>query len=193
MVFLRSRGIRTTWFTAGFTIESFPRKCEAVATAGHEIAHHSWAHVPPASQSREEEADPVRANEAILGLAGRVAPMRPVAPCTMTREGMLISLICHVGWDSDHGPKSVSWRTSTYGSRMIRIVAGLVPATPIFSALCLNSRGRRDKGTPHLPPRSRRRTAARGSWAAFRVPAAGYRACPKLAPVMRVRIGLWCA
>jgi peptidoglycan/xylan/chitin deacetylase (PgdA/CDA1 family) len=79
MVFLRSRGIRTTWFTAGFTIESFPRKCEAVATAGHEIAHHSWAHVPPANQSREEEADPVRANEAILGLTGRVAPMLLVA------------------------------------------------------------------------------------------------------------------
>jgi len=53
--FLERRGIRSTWFTPGFTIESFPRECEAVVKAGHEIAHHSWAHVPPADQSREAE------------------------------------------------------------------------------------------------------------------------------------------
>jgi peptidoglycan/xylan/chitin deacetylase (PgdA/CDA1 family) len=74
LAFLQSRGISATWFTPGFTIESFPHECEAVVNAGHEIAHHSWAHVPPASQSRdEEEADLVRANEAILRLTGRTA------------------------------------------------------------------------------------------------------------------------
>jgi peptidoglycan/xylan/chitin deacetylase (PgdA/CDA1 family) len=74
LAFLQSRGIRSTWFTPGFTIESFPRECEAVTKAGHEIAHHSWAHVPPATQSRdEEEADLVRANDAILRLTGRKA------------------------------------------------------------------------------------------------------------------------
>ena len=72
--FLESRGIRSTWFTPGFTIESFPRECEAVVKAGHEIAHHGWTHVPPADQSREaEEADLVRANEAILRLTGQKA------------------------------------------------------------------------------------------------------------------------
>ncbi len=72
--FLQSRGIRSTWFTPGFTIETWPLECEAVVKAGHEIAHHSWAHVPPADQSREqEEADMVRANEAILRLTGRKA------------------------------------------------------------------------------------------------------------------------
>src|SRR6266576_3357842 len=38
--FLERRGIGSTWFTPGFTIESFPRECEAVVKAGHEIAHH---------------------------------------------------------------------------------------------------------------------------------------------------------
>ena len=58
----------------GFTIESHPAACEAVVRDGHEIAHHSWAHVPPAQQSRdEEEADLVRANEAIARLTGRKA------------------------------------------------------------------------------------------------------------------------
>jgi peptidoglycan/xylan/chitin deacetylase (PgdA/CDA1 family) len=74
LAFLQSRGISSTWFTPGFTIESWPHECEAVVKAGHEIGHHSWAHVPPANQSREEEeADLVRANDAIVRLTGRKA------------------------------------------------------------------------------------------------------------------------
>jgi peptidoglycan-N-acetylglucosamine deacetylase len=74
LAFLRSRGIRSTWFTPGFTIETYPSECEAVVKGGHEIGHHSWAHVPPAHQSREEEeADMTRANGAILRLCGRKA------------------------------------------------------------------------------------------------------------------------
>jgi peptidoglycan/xylan/chitin deacetylase (PgdA/CDA1 family) len=71
---LKDTGIRATWFIPGFTIESHPRACEAVVAAGHEVAHHSWAHVPPATQSRaEEEADLTRANAAIARLTGRNA------------------------------------------------------------------------------------------------------------------------
>jgi peptidoglycan/xylan/chitin deacetylase (PgdA/CDA1 family) len=72
--FLKSRGITATWFIPGFTIESWPRQCEAVVAGGHEVAHHSWAHIPPATQTRaEEEADLVRANDAIARLSGRKA------------------------------------------------------------------------------------------------------------------------
>jgi peptidoglycan/xylan/chitin deacetylase (PgdA/CDA1 family) len=72
--FLKSRGIRATWFTAGFTIDSYPAACEAVVAGGHEIGHHSWAHIPPADQTPEdEEADLIRANESILRLTGRKA------------------------------------------------------------------------------------------------------------------------
>ena len=74
LALLKSFGLRATWFVPGFTIESHPRACEAVVQEGHEVAHHSWAHVPPAQQSREEEeADLVRANEAITRLTGRKA------------------------------------------------------------------------------------------------------------------------
>ena len=74
LAMLKSRAIRATWFIPGFTIESHPRACEAVVADGHEVAHHSWAHVPPAQQSRaEEEADLTRANEAIARLTGRKA------------------------------------------------------------------------------------------------------------------------
>ena len=72
LAFLASRGIRSTWFVPGFTIASWPRECEAVVAAGHEVANHSWAHIPPAGMSRgEEEADLVRASEAIVRLTGR--------------------------------------------------------------------------------------------------------------------------
>ncbi|MGE0565646.1 MAG: polysaccharide deacetylase [Pseudolabrys sp.] len=71
---LASRGITATWFIPGFTIASWPGPCDAVAKAGHEIGHHSWAHIPPATQSRDdEEADLVRANDAIAQLCGRKA------------------------------------------------------------------------------------------------------------------------
>jgi len=74
LTLLRSHGIKATWFVPGFTIESHPAASEAVVANGHEIAHHSWAHIPPAQQSRdEEEADLVRANEAIARLTGRKA------------------------------------------------------------------------------------------------------------------------
>jgi peptidoglycan-N-acetylglucosamine deacetylase len=74
LAMLKAFGLRATWFVPGFTIESHPRACEAVVQDGHEVAHHSWAHVPPAQQSRaEEEADLVRANEAIARLTGRKA------------------------------------------------------------------------------------------------------------------------
>jgi peptidoglycan/xylan/chitin deacetylase (PgdA/CDA1 family) len=71
---LADRGIKATWFVPGFTIETFPAECEAIIAAGHEIGHHSWAHIPPAALSRgDEEADLARANEAIARLAGRKA------------------------------------------------------------------------------------------------------------------------
>jgi peptidoglycan-N-acetylglucosamine deacetylase len=71
---LKSHDLRATWFVPGFTIESHPGACAALLQDGHEVAHHSWAHVPPAQQSRaEEEADLLRANDAIARLTGRKA------------------------------------------------------------------------------------------------------------------------
>ena len=74
LAMLKARGLPSTWFVPGFTIESHPAACEAVVAGGHEVAHHSWAHVPPAQQSRAEEAeDMARANEAIAKLTGKKA------------------------------------------------------------------------------------------------------------------------
>ena len=66
--------IASTWFTPGFTIETYPAHAERVVAAGHEIAHHGWTHRPPATLSREdEEAELVRGNATIRKLTGRNA------------------------------------------------------------------------------------------------------------------------
>jgi len=68
------RGIASTWFIPGHTIESYPDACAAVHAAGHEIAHHGWTHRPPAGLTREEEDEELaRGNAAIRALTGRNA------------------------------------------------------------------------------------------------------------------------
>lgn len=97
---LANRNIPSTWFTPGFTIESFPAECEAIVEKGHEIAHHSWAHVSPDLQSlEEEEADMVRAIDSIVKLTGN-RPAGYRSPAWDLSNNTLSLLIKH-GFDYD--------------------------------------------------------------------------------------------
>jgi peptidoglycan/xylan/chitin deacetylase (PgdA/CDA1 family) len=59
---LDRHALRATFFVPGHTVESFPRETESILERGHEVAHHSYAHVDPSRQSRDEEvADMERA------------------------------------------------------------------------------------------------------------------------------------
>ena len=71
---LGERALPTTWFVPGHTAETFPDAVAAVARAGHEIGHHGWKHVPPATLSRDEEE-----NELVRGIAAieRTCGKRP--------------------------------------------------------------------------------------------------------------------
>lgn len=74
LALMKKYRIKSTWFVPGHTIETFPDAVKAVVDAGHEIGHHGWKHVPPASLSREEEeAELVRGNEAIKRISGQYA------------------------------------------------------------------------------------------------------------------------
>ena len=53
---LDRHGIRATFFVPGHTVESFPHATESILKRGHEIAHHSYAHIDPSGQTRDEEA-----------------------------------------------------------------------------------------------------------------------------------------
>lgn len=71
---LGAHGIRGSWFVPGHTLETFPEICRAIHQAGHEIGHHGWRHIAPASLDRAgEEAELTRANEVIKKLTGRFA------------------------------------------------------------------------------------------------------------------------
>ena len=71
---LREHGLPATFFVPGHTAESFPHETEAILEAGHEVAHHSYAHVDPSLQSPDEErADMERAWQVLerIGVAPR--------------------------------------------------------------------------------------------------------------------------
>jgi peptidoglycan-N-acetylglucosamine deacetylase len=66
LAFLEKRGLAATFFVPGHTVESFPGETEAILEAGHEVAHHSYAHLDPSTQSADEErADMERAWEVL--------------------------------------------------------------------------------------------------------------------------------
>src|SRR5207244_13321814 len=52
---LGGHGLKATFFVPGHTVESFPAETEAIVAAGHEVAHHSYAHVDPSGQSYDDE------------------------------------------------------------------------------------------------------------------------------------------
>jgi len=71
---LKKYGVKSTFFSPGFTIETYPAQNEAILEAGHEIGHHGWTHLPPHKMTREqEEANLVRGNETIKKLTGKYA------------------------------------------------------------------------------------------------------------------------
>ena len=77
LTFLKERGIKATWFTPGFTIETFPSECEAVVRAGHEVAHHGYTHTSPHKLTREqEEAELVRGLEILRSFGAAVTGYR---------------------------------------------------------------------------------------------------------------------
>ena len=54
---LSEYGIKSTFFIPGHTAESFPEPVEAILKAGHEVAHHSYAHIDPSEQTPEQERE----------------------------------------------------------------------------------------------------------------------------------------
>ena len=71
---LKRYDIPTSWYIPGHTLETYADECRRVADAGHEIGHHGWTHRPPATLTREQEAEELaRANDSIRKLTGRKA------------------------------------------------------------------------------------------------------------------------
>ena len=61
LALMERNGIKTSFFIPGVVIDTYPQVCEQIVAAGHEVGHHGWTHVPPASlKPEQEEADLVR-------------------------------------------------------------------------------------------------------------------------------------
>jgi peptidoglycan/xylan/chitin deacetylase (PgdA/CDA1 family) len=86
--FLEERGLAATFFVPGHTVDSFPAETEAILAAGHEVAHHSYAHVDPSLQSAGEEREDMERALATLERIG-VAPLGFRAPSADLSESTL--------------------------------------------------------------------------------------------------------
>lgn len=97
---LAQRGIQTTWFVPGVVIDSHEADVVRVVEAGHEIAHHGYSHLVPATMPPErEEAEMLQASEAIRRVSGRAprgyrSPAWDLSPVT-------IDLLLKHGFDYD--------------------------------------------------------------------------------------------
>jgi peptidoglycan/xylan/chitin deacetylase (PgdA/CDA1 family) len=86
--FLRERELDATFFVPGHTVESFPDEVDAIVQAGHEIAHHSYAHIDPSLQTPEEERADMERALAVLERIG-VTPLGFRAPSADLSEATL--------------------------------------------------------------------------------------------------------
>jgi peptidoglycan-N-acetylglucosamine deacetylase len=71
---LASRGIVSTWFVPGHTLETFPDSTASILAGGHEIACHGWFHEDFAALGRDEERELV---ERCAAAVERVTGARP--------------------------------------------------------------------------------------------------------------------
>ncbi len=68
---LADRGIPSTWFVPGHTLETFPESTEAILAGGHELACHGWFHEDAATLPRDEERELIdRCTSAVERVAG---------------------------------------------------------------------------------------------------------------------------
>lgn len=66
---LERHSVKATFFLKGQNVEAFPESVRAVAQAGHEIANHSYSHLPMLSFSKSEMLNElVRTNQLIEDL-----------------------------------------------------------------------------------------------------------------------------
>jgi peptidoglycan/xylan/chitin deacetylase (PgdA/CDA1 family) len=64
--FLAEYEVPATFFVPGHTAESFPEQVESILAAGHEVAHHSYGHEDPSTQTPDEERRSLEKGLAVL-------------------------------------------------------------------------------------------------------------------------------
>ncbi len=123
---LARRGIASTWFIPGHTVDTYPEMCRRVHAEGHEIGHHGYLHEPPATLSAEDEAAVLR--------RGREA-------------------ICRISGSAPRGYRSPAWDLSPHTVRLL-LEQGFVYDSSMMAHDCLPYRARQgDDIAPDRPVR----------------------------------------
>ncbi len=97
---LRERGIPSTWFIPGHTIEAFPEACRQVVEDGHEVGHHGYCHENPRSLSDEEERNVLLRGSALIEKLSGAKPVGYRAPAG-SFSGRTIGLLTELGFRYD--------------------------------------------------------------------------------------------
>src|SRR5947207_10040445 len=98
---LERTGVRGTFFVPGLTADRHPATVEAIAAAGHEIAHHGYSHVPyHALSAGGQRRDVERGLESLERITGRRPDgfRAPWWELTDSTPALLAEL--GFGWDS---------------------------------------------------------------------------------------------
>ena len=83
---LAARGIASTWFVPGHTLETFPESTAAILAGGHEIGCHGWFHEDAAELARRRGAEMVeRCADAVERVTG--APTARLAGAVLVARG----------------------------------------------------------------------------------------------------------
>jgi len=77
---LARRGIASTWFVPGHTLEAFPESTAAILAGGHELASHGWFHEDFAELSVDEQRAVLGRSFAALEAAAGAVPTGWRAP-----------------------------------------------------------------------------------------------------------------
>jgi peptidoglycan/xylan/chitin deacetylase (PgdA/CDA1 family) len=95
------RGIKTTWFIPGHSIETFPAQTEMIVAGGHEVGAHGYSHENPAAMTAtQEEAVLATSVELIKKVSGR-KPRGYVAPW-WEMSSSTAALLLKYGFTYDH-------------------------------------------------------------------------------------------
>lgn len=99
LTLLQEYGLPATFFIPGHTIESFPDTVATILAAGHEVAHHSYAHVDPSQQTAGEERADMERGLAALARIG-VIPLGYRSP-SADMSAVTLSLLEEYGFRYD--------------------------------------------------------------------------------------------
>ena len=107
---LEGRGIASTWFVPGHTLESFPESTAAIVRGGHELASHGWFHEDFSELSVDEQGSVLARSFEALERAGGFAPLGWRAPYWALGERTL-ELVEAAGFRYDSSLMADDYRT----------------------------------------------------------------------------------